>query len=73
MRAVGFGCQGHRKEPSHCDRREDMNFVSEFPDGLYFQVTKSDSYTACSGHVSSSRMLPWYLWRTSGASDEIVI
>jgi hypothetical protein len=67
--APGFGRQAHRKEPPHRHRREDMIFVSKFSDGLNFQVSESDGYGATTGHVSSSRLLPWYLWRTNIAAN----
>jgi hypothetical protein len=41
-----------------------MILVSKFLDRLNFQVSESDGYAATTGHVSSSRMLPWYLWQT---------
>jgi hypothetical protein len=50
-----------------------MIFVSKFSDGLNFQVGESDGYAAGTGHVSFSRMLLWYLWRTgreNAVSDE---
>jgi hypothetical protein len=74
--AASFACQAHRKKPPHCHRWEEMIFVSKSSDGLNFPVSKSDSEATSSGHVSSSRMLPRYLWRTgteNALSDEIVI
>jgi hypothetical protein len=71
--APGFACQAHRKKPPHCHRWEEMIFVSKSSHGLNFPVSKSDSEATSSGHVSSSRMLARYLWRTgreTAVSDE---
>jgi len=71
--APGFGFQAHRKKPPHCHRWEEMIFVSKSSDRLNFPVSKSESEATSSGHVSSSRLLPWYLWQTgreNAVSDE---
>lgn len=51
---VVFVNQAHGEKPPDRHRREDMIFVSKFPDQLKFQVSKSDSQTPCSRHGNAS-------------------